>query len=175
MSHFTGRAAELDGLSASLTNAGAVRTVVISALAGTAGVGKTALAVRWAHQVTDRFPDGQLYVNLRGYDAGQPMSAAEALARFLRALGVPGTDVPAEPDERATMYRSLLADRRILLLLDNAGSADQVRPLLPATPGCAAVVTSRDPLAGLVAARWRPSDGPGPAASGRCGQPAASG
>ncbi len=124
---------------------------MISAIAGTAGVGKTALAVQWAHQVAERFPDGQLYANLRGYDPGQPVRAGDALGRFLRALGVPGPDVPADDEERAACYRSLLAGRRILIVLDNATDADQVRPLLPGTPGSLAVVTSRDSLAGLVA------------------------
>ncbi len=94
---------------------------MISAIGGTAGVGKTALAVHWAHQVAERFPDGQLYVNLRGYDPDQPMPAADALAGFLRALGVPGQDIPAEVAERAARYRSLLAGRRMLVVLDNAG------------------------------------------------------
>jgi DNA-binding SARP family transcriptional activator/tetratricopeptide (TPR) repeat protein len=146
---FTGRGNELAALADMLTVAGPA--TVITAIGGTAGVGKTALAVHWAHQVAASFPDGQLYVNLRGYDPGQPMSAADALARFLRALGVPGPDVPAEEDERAATYRSLLAGRRLLVLLDNAGTADQVRPLLPGSPGCVALVTSRDSLAGLIA------------------------
>jgi DNA-binding SARP family transcriptional activator/tetratricopeptide (TPR) repeat protein len=149
---FTGRAAELGALTGMLGEAAETsRTVVISAIAGTAGVGKTALAVHWAHQVADRFPDGQLYVNLRGYDPGQPMTPADALAGFLRDLGVPGPDIPAELEQRAARYRSVLAGRRMLVLLDNAGSAEQVRPLLPATPGCLALATSRDSLAGLIA------------------------
>jgi DNA-binding SARP family transcriptional activator/tetratricopeptide (TPR) repeat protein len=152
--HFTGRAAELAALSGLLDQeAGedAPPTVVISAIGGTAGVGKTALAIQWAHQVADRFPDGQLYVNLRGYDPGPPVSAADALAGFLRALGVAGPDIPAGEDERAARYRSLLAGRRVLVVLDNAGEVEQVRPLLPGSPGCVVVVTSRDALAGLVA------------------------
>ncbi len=150
--HFTGRVDELAELTALLRPAGQTpSTMVISAIGGTAGVGKTALAVHWAHQVADRFPDGQLYVNLRGYDSGQPTSAADALGRFLRALGVPGHDIPAEEDEKACRYRSLLANRQMLVVLDNAGSAEQVRPLLPGAPGCAVVVTSRDSLPGLAA------------------------
>ena len=150
VTHFTGRAAELNELDRLLDQADA-RTVVISAIGGTAGVGKTALAVDWAHRVAERFPDGQLYVNLRGYDPAQPMTATDALAGFLRALGVPGQDIPPEVGERAALYRSLLARRRILVVADNARSVEQVRPLLPGSPSCAAVVTSRDALAGLVA------------------------
>ncbi len=150
VSRFAGRAAELAALNIAFDQA-AGQTIVISAIAGTAGVGKTALAIEWAHHVSDCFPDGQLYVNLRGYDSDQPMPATDALARFLRALGVAGQDVPPEEDERAGRYRSLLADRRVLVVLDNAGSADQVRPLLPGAPTCTVVVTSRDALAGLVA------------------------
>ena len=105
--------------------------MVISAIGGTAGVGKTALAVQWAHQAADRFPDGQLYVNLRGYDPDRPMPAADALAGFLRALGVGGQEIPPEEEERAAKYRSLLAGRRVLMVLDNARWVEQVRPLLP--------------------------------------------
>ncbi len=150
VAHFVGRSAELAALHAALTQPSG-QAIVISAIAGTAGVGKTALAIHWAHQVAGRFPDGQLYVNLRGHDTSQPMRPADALARFLRALGVPGWDIPPDEDERAARFRSLLSGKRMLVVLDNAGSADQVRPLLPATPACTAVVTSRDALAGLVA------------------------
>ncbi len=156
--YFTGRTEELEVLSARLDEAtGLGRAVVISAIGGTAGIGKTALAVHWAHQVAERFPDGQLYVNLRGYDPGQPMPGADALAGFLCALGVPGKDVPAQEDERAARYRSMLAGRRILVVLDNALSVEQVRPLLPGAPTCAVVVTSRDALTGLMArdGAWR--------------------
>jgi tetratricopeptide (TPR) repeat protein/DNA-binding SARP family transcriptional activator len=153
VTHFVGRTDELAVLTRLVEHAGEQPhgTIVISAIGGTAGVGKTALAVQWAHQVAELFPDGQLYVNLRGYDPAQPMSATDVLAGFLRSLGVPGQDIPPEQDERAARYRSLLAGKRLLIVLDNAGSADQVRPLLPGTSACAVVVTSRDALAGLVA------------------------
>ena len=150
--YFTGREHELSELSRLLEPDSATGgTMVISAIGGTAGVGKTALAVHWAHHVRDRFPDGQLYVNLRGHDPGQPMSAADALAGFLSSLGMPGQDIPVEADQRAARYRSLLAGKRMLIMLDNAGSADQVRPLLPGSPVSTVLVTSRDALAGLIA------------------------
>jgi DNA-binding SARP family transcriptional activator/tetratricopeptide (TPR) repeat protein len=150
---FTGRAAELATLDRLLADPaeGGPAAVVISAVSGTAGVGKTALAVRWAHRAADRFPDGQLYVNLRGYDPGLPLSAADALAGLLRSLGVAGTDMPPGEDGRMARFRSLLAGRRMLLVLDNAADSGQVRPLLPGSPHCRVVVTSRDALAGLVA------------------------
>ena len=150
---FTGRESELAELDSLLVAAldGSPLTMLITAIGGTAGVGKTALAVQWAHQIAGSFPDGQLYVNLRGYDPGQPLSAGDALVAFLRALGVPDRDIPPGATERAARYRSLLAGRRMLIVLDNADDADQVRPLLPGAPGCVAVVTSRDQLAGLVA------------------------
>jgi len=149
---FVGRDSEIAALTGLLKSAGsAPAALVILAIGGTAGVGKTALAIHWAHQVAGQFPDGQLYVNLRGYDPDEPVPASDALAGFLRALGVPGQDIPAETSERAARFRSLLAGRRMLVLLDNAGQAEQVRPLLPGSPGCVTVVTSRDALAGLVA------------------------
>ncbi len=152
---FTGRQRALDLLTGfldeSAKRAATGGTVVISAIDGMAGVGKTALAVRWAHEVADRFPDGQLYVNLRGYDADRPMPVAEALAGFLRALGMTGQDIPAEVEQRAAAYRSLVAGRRILVVLDNAGTVEAVRPLLPGSATCVALVTSRNSLAGLVA------------------------
>jgi DNA-binding SARP family transcriptional activator/tetratricopeptide (TPR) repeat protein len=152
---FTGRAeelAELDRmLAATVTTAGdAARAMVISVVSGTAGVGKTALAMHWAHRVRDSFPDGQLYVNLRGYDPDLPMSSADALAGFLRALGMADRDIPADVDERAAAYRSLLEGRRLLVVLDNAATVEQVRGLLPGSSSCVVVVTSRDSLAGLV-------------------------
>lgn len=133
--------AELDKASAA---------VVIS---GAAGVGKTALAVHWAHRVgDDRFPDGQLYVNLRGFDpTGRMVSPAEAVRGFLDALGVPIDHIPAGLDAQTARYRSLLSGKRILILLDNARDADQVRPLLPATPTAMTIVTSRNQLTSLLA------------------------
>jgi DNA-binding SARP family transcriptional activator/tetratricopeptide (TPR) repeat protein/DNA-binding XRE family transcriptional regulator len=150
---FTGRAHHLRTLDALLGPDGGDRhrAVVISAIAGTAGVGKTALAVHWAHRARDRFPDGQLYLNLRGHSPGSPLQPIEALARMLASLGVAVERIPAAADEAAAMYRTLLAARRVLVVLDNAQTADQVRPLLPGDPGCMVVITSRDRLGGLVA------------------------
>jgi hypothetical protein len=142
-----GRTAELAELTGLLDQA-AAQTVVISVIAGPAGAGKTALARHWARQVRDRFPDGQLYLNLRGHGPGPAVAPADALAEFLAALG---GRAPAELEERAARYRSLLAGRRMLVVLDDAASAEHVRPLLPGAAGCAALVTSRDPLIGLVA------------------------
>ncbi|WP_439657599.1 NB-ARC domain-containing protein [Lentzea sp. HUAS TT2] len=122
-----------------------------AAISGTAGVGKTALAVHWAHSVADQFPDGNLFIDLRGYDPDSLMPASEALASLLRELGVRAADVPTEVAECAAWYRSSLAGRKMLIVLDNARDTDHVRPLLPGTPSCLVVVTSRDSLAGLVA------------------------
>ncbi|WP_394615355.1 BTAD domain-containing putative transcriptional regulator [Lentzea sp. JNUCC 0626] len=146
--HFAGRAAELAKLT-EVTTGGAA--VVITAIDGTAGIGKTALAVRWAHAVADRFPDGQLHADLRGFDpAAEPADPAEVLAGFLGAFGVSGGAVPADLPERAGLYRSVLAERRVLVLLDNARDVEQVRPLLPAGRGCLVVITSRNRFTGLV-------------------------
>lgn len=152
--HFAGRAGELDRLSALAAEvADGSSAVAISVVGGMAGVGKTALALHFAHQVAGRFPDGQLYVNLRGFDAaGRPVLAAEAIGGFLAALGVHCGYLPAELDARAVLYRSLLAGRRMLIVLDNACDAGQVRPLLPGSGGCLVIVTSRTQLTGLAAA-----------------------
>jgi DNA-binding SARP family transcriptional activator/transcriptional regulator with XRE-family HTH domain len=150
----SGRHGELAMLSA-LTERDLRKTsgVVIAALTGMAGIGKTALAVYWAHQVADQFPDGQLFVNLRGSGpAGMPVMPTDAVRGFLTALGVLSARIPPDTDGQAALYRSLLADRRMLIVLDNALDAEQVRPLLPGSPGCLVLVTSRNRLTGLAAA-----------------------
>ncbi|MEU6142931.1 BTAD domain-containing putative transcriptional regulator [Streptomyces sp. NPDC047081] len=152
LSGFVGREEALERLDAMLPDSATTRgTVVVSAIGGTAGVGKTALAVHWAHRVRDRFPDGQLYVNLRGYDpGGRAVRPSDAIRGFLDALGVPPERVPVDPQSQAGLYRSLLANRRMLVLLDNAQDADHVRPLLPGSPDCLSVITSRNRLTGLM-------------------------
>lgn len=127
--------------------------VVISAIGGLAGVGKTALAVHWAHQVADRFPDGQLYVNLRGFeDTDDPLDPGVALGGFLRALGVPSSEMPPDTEERAAVFRERTASLRLIVVLDNARDPEQVRPLLPSSAGCLTIVTSRSRLTGLAVA-----------------------
>lgn len=126
------------------------RSVVITAVDGAGGMGKTTLALHWAHRIQHRFPDGTLHVNLRGYGPGTPVTSSEALSGFLRALGVAARAIPADIDAQAALLRSMLAGKRTLLVLDNAHSAEQIRPLLPGTAGCMVVVTSRDSLTGLV-------------------------
>jgi DNA-binding SARP family transcriptional activator/tetratricopeptide (TPR) repeat protein len=144
---FTGRAAELARLDAP-PDAGPGPDIRV--LTGTAGVGKTALAVRWAHHVRDRFPDGQLYLDLRGFDADhEPLTPAAAAAQLLRALGTDPRAIPPDPAGRTALWRSLLADRRVLLLLDNARDSAQVTPLLP--PSGTVLVTSRQRLGDLIA------------------------
>lgn len=143
---FTGRAKALKELTALLE--GGSRLAVVC---GIPGVGKTALTVQWAHQVASRFPDGQVYVDLRGYSSGPPVTPDQALALAIRAFGVPGEDIPLQQDAMVGMFRSITSDKRVLVVVDNAPSAAHVRPLVPGGPGCLTVVTSRDRLAGLVA------------------------
>lgn len=146
-----GREHELTELTRLTTAGEQARTVVVSAVSGTAGVGKTALAVRWAHEHAASFPDGQLYVDLRGYDPDEPLEPTEALTAILRRLGVAGSALPQRLDDLVGLYRSLLHDKQMLVVLDNAINSEQVRPLLPGTTTCFVVITSRDSLSGLVA------------------------
>jgi DNA-binding SARP family transcriptional activator len=142
--HFVGRVRELAVLRQQADG--------VTTIEGTAGVGKTALALRFAHEVAGRFPDGQLYVNLRGFDpAGTPADPATAIRDFLEALGIDPQRIPADLAAQAAMYRSVIAGRRLLIVLDNVRDAGQVRPLLPGSPGCLVLVTSRCRLTGLVA------------------------
>ncbi|MFG2822958.1 BTAD domain-containing putative transcriptional regulator [Kitasatospora sp. NPDC048365] len=148
---FTGRAAELAALDDLLTERTDDEPPAVAFITGVAGVGKTGLAVHWAHHAARNFPDGRLFADLCGHDPDhEPTSANEVLGRFLRSLGVPAEQIPTEQNERISLYRSLLAGRRVLLVLDNARTFAQVRPLLPASGGCTVVVTSRDPLEQLV-------------------------
>ncbi|MDT0307369.1 BTAD domain-containing putative transcriptional regulator [Streptomyces sp. DSM 44917] len=145
---FTGRAEEVRRIGGLLRAGGTTPLVVVE---GTAGVGKTALVVHCGHLVADDYPDGQLFADLRCFDPQGPATPGEILGRFLRALGVPADRVPADTRERSGLFRSLLAKRRVLIVLDNAAHADQVRPLLPGSRGCAVLITSRRRLTGLVA------------------------
>lgn len=156
--HFTGRRAELEALTGLLAQAGQAGgsggMVVISAVDGMAGVGKTALAVHAAHRLAGHFPGGQLFIDLHAYTRGyEPRTPGEALEALLRTLGVPPQQIPEDTDERAALYRQHLADSRSLIVLDNAASEAQVRPLLPASAGCLVLVTSRRRLKGLDDAR----------------------
>ena len=154
VSHFTGRTTELSALDAVLDAArpGGL-AVAVAAIDGPPGVGKTALAVRWAHQAAAEFPDGQLYVNMRGFGSpGEIMPPGTAIRRFLDALGVAAERIAPDPESQAALYRSLLAGKRVLIVADNARDAGQIRPLLPGFPGCMVLVTSRNRLIGLAAA-----------------------
>jgi len=146
---FVGRGDELERLEDLLSDRGGPTTLVV--VAGTAGVGKTSLVVHFAHRVRPLFPDGQLFVNLRGYDPDEPLAPTAALERFLRALGAPPGMIPPALEDRAALYRTLLAGRRVLVVLDNAATTGQVRPLLPGEPGSMALVTCRGRLSGLSA------------------------
>lgn len=128
-------------------NSGILRIAVV---VGTAGVGKTSLAIRWAHQIKEHFPDGQLYVNLHGYDPGPPVIVTDVLGRFLRALDVPLEHIPTGEEPRAELFRSVTADRRVLIVLDNAATAGEIRPLLPGSSSCLVAITSRTRMSGLV-------------------------
>lgn len=152
--NFTGRSEELAKLNNLLLDERYIgRTAIISAIGGGGGIGKTALALHWARRVVDRFPDGQLYVDLRGFDpTGKPMEPKEAVRRFLDALGVLHEKIPVDSNAQFALYRSLLAGKRMLVLLDNAYDTEQVRPLLPGSPQCLVLITSRNPLTGLIAA-----------------------
>jgi transcriptional regulator with XRE-family HTH domain/tetratricopeptide (TPR) repeat protein len=152
VSGYAGRERELAALAGlAAGDPASARVLVIS---GTAGVGKTALALYWSQQAAGRFPDGQLFVNLRGfYPSGEPVAPGEAILGFLDALEVPAGRIPAGLAAQAGLYRSMLSGKRMLVVLDNARDADQVRPLLPGGPGCLVLVTSRSQLAGLVAAQ----------------------
>ena len=150
---FVGRQGEIASLDLLLAEDGEAAPVVICAVSGTAGVGKTALAVHWAHRVRAEFPDGQLYLNLRGFEAAAPpVQPIEAIRVFLDALAVPTHRIPVGLAEQVGLYRSLVADRRILVVLDNARDSEQVRPLLPGGDATRVVITSRNRLLGLVAA-----------------------
>jgi tetratricopeptide (TPR) repeat protein len=150
-SDFIGRHANLVSLDSLLGNrTGRSNAVIITAISGAPGIGKTALAVHWAHRVSEHFPDGQLYVNLRGYDPGVPMPPDLVLESFLKAFGVPDERIPHDVEALSATYRSIVANRRVLVVLDNARTTSQVLPLLPGSPSCTVVVTSRNRLSGLV-------------------------
>jgi DNA-binding SARP family transcriptional activator/tetratricopeptide (TPR) repeat protein len=151
IARFVGRAALLDRLDEILGDGADPQAAAIVAVHGTGGVGKTSLVVHWAHRVAERFPDGQLYLNLRGYGPGEPMAVSAALDTLLRGLGVQEEQLPTGSEAAEHLLRSMFADRRMLVILDNAREADQVRPLLPGTGHSRVVITSRSQLRGLVA------------------------
>ncbi|WP_225447168.1 BTAD domain-containing putative transcriptional regulator [Streptacidiphilus sp. PB12-B1b] len=152
---FTGRDSELAALDALLIPHQTGEGPAVGLVTGVAGVGKTGLAVCWAHRNSEQFPDGRLFADLRGYDEHHEATAAgEVLSRFLRSLGVPSENIPAELESRIALYRSVLADRRVLIVLDNVHAFAQIRPLLPGSEGCCVLVTSRDQLEQLVT--WPP-------------------
>lgn len=148
---FAGRTAQLAMLDRLVPVEGQAISAAVALITGSGGVGKTALALHWAHRMAGNFPDGQLFVDLRGYAAGAQIRPIDALSSFLRCLGMPPQQIPVDTAEAAALYRSRLSGRRVLVILDNARYAEDVRTLLPGAPGCLAVVTSRDRLTGLVA------------------------
>ncbi|MFC7619509.1 BTAD domain-containing putative transcriptional regulator [Microlunatus sp. GCM10028923] len=148
---FVGRATLLEELTR-LSDRPRVTEPLLAVITGPAGMGKTTFAVHWAHTVAGDYPDGQLYVNLQGFDpSGRVRTVGEVARGYLVGLGVPADEVPAEVDDQLALFRTITADRELLIILDNARDAEQVRPLLPSGPGCCVVITSRDQLAGLVA------------------------
>ncbi|MFC4563112.1 ATP-binding protein [Nocardiopsis mangrovi] len=147
---FVNRRADLARLDTLMAQRDQSPTLALCMITGTAGVGKTSLALHWAHRARERFPDGQLYVNLRGYDPRAPLGPGEALERFLRALDVPATSIPSDLEDRSAQFRSQVAKRRLLIVLDNAATVGQIRPLLPGAAECVVLVTSRNRLAGLM-------------------------
>ncbi|MEU3747016.1 MULTISPECIES: BTAD domain-containing putative transcriptional regulator [Streptomyces] len=147
---YVGRRRQMGELDALVSPDPARRSHLV-AVVGAPGVGKTALAKHWAHARREHFADGQLFVDLRGHSPLPTLRPADVLAQFLRALGAPPDQLPADEDEAAALYRTLLADKQMLIVLDNARDAEQVRPLIPGAQGCAVVITSRSRLAGLVA------------------------
>ncbi len=160
---FVGRAEHLRGLAAALGESGRPGSPLpVIVISGPAGVGKTTLALHWAHSVADRFPDGQIHVDLLGFSpSGAPATLGQVIRRLLEMLGVPAERTPATLDAQLDLYRSLLAGKRVLIVLDNARDSEQIRPLLPAAPGCLTLVTSRDSVLGLAAshgARLLPLD-----------------
>ena len=160
VAHFTDREPQISWLDAWLDSVNEQETLV-NVIAGAGGVGKTSLAAHWAHRVRQRFPDGDLYIDLRGYHAERSVNADEALDQLLRALDVPAERIPVTRDAKAALYRSLLHGRQMLILLDNAATAEQIRPLLPGSPTCRVLVTSRSTMSGLIAregARRMPLD-----------------
>ncbi|MCX5375315.1 BTAD domain-containing putative transcriptional regulator [Streptomyces sp. NBC_00091] len=148
---FTGRTEALRRLDGMLDERYGQSPLIVAAISGVSGVGKTALAVRWANQVAGRFPDGQLFTDLRGYhEKDEPVTTNAVLDQFLRSLGVPATQIPADLDERAGLYRSMLGGKRMLIVLDNVRDVEQIRPLLPGSGRCCVLITSRDPMVGLL-------------------------
>jgi DNA-binding SARP family transcriptional activator len=149
LTDFTGRTADVDKLCELRPGEGGAGAVVVALVTGAGGLGKTALAVHAAHELSEHFPEGQMYINLLGW-APHPLAPADVLARFLRELGVEDARIPVDEEERAGLYRTLLTERKVLILLDNARDAAQVRPLLPGSASCVVLVTSRTWLPGLI-------------------------